>query len=267
MCPATLIADFMSPSGDEVRAAVDASLRAGATTASTWTLHFPALGGLDAAAAWLSSAGMRTGCVEAASNWANSDQATAQKEGQQLAEAAAALQSPLVMAVCLEPVLADMDQARDNLSVIVALARDAGARVCVEFLPWTGVPTLATAWELVEPIGPDAGIILDTWHWQRQPGGPNLPLLQAIPGDRIMYVQTCDAAPGTSTDMAEAMTGRLLPGDGVVDFASVIATLKQIDAHPFIAPEVFNPELVAQLGADDFAAGAVGRSRELLAAA
>ena len=34
----------------------------------------------------------------------------------------------------------------------------------------------------------------------------------------------CDAAPGTSTDMAEAMTGRLLPGDGVVDFASVIAT-------------------------------------------
>jgi hypothetical protein len=63
MCPATLIADFMSPTGDDVRAAVDTALRAGATTASTWTLHLPALGGLEAAARWLKGAGMATGCV------------------------------------------------------------------------------------------------------------------------------------------------------------------------------------------------------------
>jgi sugar phosphate isomerase/epimerase len=263
MCPATLIADFMNPTGDDVRAAVDSALRAGATTSSTWTLHLPALGGLEAAADWLKSAGMATGCVEAGSNWANTDQATADKEGRQLAEAAAALESPLIMAVCLEPALDDMDQARDNLAVMAAHARDAGARVCVEFLPWTGIANLATAWALVEPLGPDAGVLVDTWHWQRQPGGPNLPLLSSIPGDRVLYVQMCDAAPGSSTDMAEAMTGRLLPGDGVVDFASLIATLKQIDAHPFIAPEIFNPGLVAELGADAFASAGVSRSKQL----
>ena len=59
------------------------------------------------------------------------------------------------------------------------------------------------------------------------------------------------------------MTGRLLPGDGVVDFASLIATLKQIDAHPFIAPEIFNPGLVAEIGADAFASGGVSRSKQL----
>ncbi len=246
---------------------MDAALRAGASAASTWTLHFPALGGLEAAAKWLNSSGMRTGCVEAAANWANNDQAAAQQEGRQMAEAAAALGAPLIMAVCLEPTLTDMDQARDNLSVLVAEARGAGARVCVEFLPWTGIADLATAWSLVEPLGPDAGVLVDTWHWQRQPGGPNLPLLSSIPGDRVMYVQMCDAAPGTSTDMAEAMTGRLLPGDGVVDFAALIATLKQIDAHPFVAPEVFNPDLLAQLGADDFAREAIGNSARMFAAA
>jgi sugar phosphate isomerase/epimerase len=263
MCPATLIADFMSPSGDDVRAAIDASLKAGATTASTWTLHFPALGGLDAAAKWLSDAGMRTGCVEAASNWANTDQTAAQKEGQQMAEAAAALGSPLVMAVCLEASLNDIDQARDNLALMVSQVRDAGAKVVVEFLPWTGIANLATAWALVEPLGPDACVLVDTWHWQRQPGGPNLPLLSSIPGDRIGYVQMCDAAPGTSTDMVEAMTGRLLPGDGVVDFAALIATLAEIGADPFIAPEIFNPGLVAEIGADELARGGVSRSKQL----
>jgi sugar phosphate isomerase/epimerase len=263
MCPATLIADFMSPSGDEVRAAVDASLAAGASAASTWALHFGALGGLEAATSWLNASGLRTEVVEAASNWANTDAAAAQREGQQMAAAAAALGAPLIMAVCLEPTLADLDQARDNLAVIVALARDAGARVCVEFLPWTGIPNLATAWALVEPLGPDAGVLVDTWHWQRQPGGPNLALLSSIPGSRIGYVQMCDAAPGTSTDMVEAMTGRLLPGDGVVDFAALIATLNQIDARPFIAPEVFNPSLVAELGPVAFARGAIANSKRM----
>jgi sugar phosphate isomerase/epimerase len=67
--------------------------------------------------------------------------------------------------------------------------------------------------------------------------------------------------------MAEAMTARLQPGDGVVDFASLIATLKQSGAHPFIATEIFNPGLLAEIGADAFASGGVSRSKQLFAAA
>jgi sugar phosphate isomerase/epimerase len=264
MCPASLMADFMSPTGDDVRAAVDASLRAGASASSTWTLHFDALGGLEAAASWLNASGLRTEVVEAASNWANTDQAAAESEGKQIAEAAAAVGAKIVMAICLEETLDDLDRARDNLAVLVAHARDAGARTCVEFLPWTGIADLATAWSLVEPLGPDAGILLDAWHWQRQPGGPNLPLLASIPGDRIGYVQMCDAAPGDATDMMEAMAGRLLPGDGVVDFPPLVQTLRQIDARPFFATEVFNPGLLAELGINDFARGSIAHAKQML---
>lgn len=267
MCPASLMADFMSPSGDEVRAAVDASLKAGASAASTWTLHFDVLGGLEPAARWLKASGLHTEVVEAASNWAQADKAAAERDGQQIAEAAAAVGASIVMAICLEPTLDDLDRARDNLALVVAHARDAGARTCVEFLPWTAIPDLATAWSLVEPLGPDAGVLIDAWHWQRQPGGPNVPLLLSIPGDRIGYVQMCDAAPGDSTDMIEAMDGRLLPGDGVVDFGALIGTLREIDAHPFVATEVFNPGLLAELGMAEFARGSIGSAKRMFAAA
>ncbi len=264
MCPASLMADFMSPSGDEVRAAVDASLQAGASAASTWTLHFDVLGGLEPAARWLKESGLRTEVVEAASNWAATDAATADRDGRQIAEAAAAVGASIVMAICLEDSLDDLDRARDNLAVVVAHARDAGARTCVEFLPWTAIPDLATAWALVEPLGPDAGILIDAWHWQRQPGGPNIPLLASIPGDRIGYVQLCDAAAGDATDMMEAMAGRLLPGDGVVDFGPLVQTLRQIDARPFFATEVFNPGLLAELGINDFARGSITHAQQKL---
>ncbi len=264
MCPASLMADFMSPTGDEVRAAVDASLQAGASAASTWTLHFDVLGGLEPAARWLKASGLRTEVVEAASNWAQGDSAAADRDGRQIAEAAAAVGASIVMAICLEPTLDDLDRARDNLAVVVAHARDAGARTCVEFLPWTGIPDLATAWSLVEPLGPDAGILLDAWHWQRQPGGPNLPLLASIPGDRIGYVQLCDAAPGDATDMMEAMAGRRFPGKGVVDFPPLVETLRQIGARPFFATEVFNPGLLAELGSNDFARESITSAKRVL---
>jgi sugar phosphate isomerase/epimerase len=48
--------------------------------------------------------------------------------------------------------------------------------------------------------------------------------------------------------MVEAMTSRLLPGDGVVDFPALLAGLAAIEARPFVATEVFNPSLVADRG-------------------
>jgi sugar phosphate isomerase/epimerase len=266
MCPASLMADFMSPTGDDVRAAVDASLAAGASAASTWTLHFDALGGLEAAARWLAASGLRTEVVEAASEWACGDESAARRDAQQIAAAAAAVGATKVMAICLEPTLPDLDRARDNLAIIVDEARQAGARTCVEFLPWTGIPDLATAWALVEPLGPDAGVLVDAWHWQRQPGGPNAALLSSIPGERIGYVQLCDAAPGTATDMVEAMVGRVLPGDGVVDFGVLMGALREIDAHPFFATEVFNPGLLAALGIKEFARDCLSSAAQILTA-
>ena len=240
MCPATLIADPMTAGEGEVRAAAEAALEAGFTEASVWAHQIPALHGL----------GIRVSVVEAAMAWANADAATAAAEAGRLMRLAAEHGATKLVAVCLEPAIDDLDIARQNLAVLVDAADDGGVQVCVEFLPWTGIPDLATAWSLVEPLGPAAGILLDTWHWVRQPGGPAFDVLATIPGERIGYVQLCDASPTPAADVyAEAMTSRLLPGDGIVDFAAVFSALDAIGASPFIATEIFNPSIVIEHGA------------------
>src|SRR2546422_560660 len=80
-------------------------------------------------------------------------------------------------------------------------------------------PARAPAWRTGEGAGQaKGGILLDLWHWHRQPGGPAFELLSRIPGERIHYVQVCDATDSPQPDVfAGAMSARVLPGDGVVD--------------------------------------------------
>ena len=240
MCPATLLADPMSAGDGDVRAAAEAALAAGFTEASVWAHQIPALDGL----------GLRVAVVEAAMTWANADASTAAAEAGRLLRLAAEHGAHRLLAVCLEPTIDDLALARENFAALVAAAADGGVQVCLEFLPWSAVPDLASAWSLVEPLGPAASILLDTWHWARQPGGPAFDVLATIPGERIGYVQLCDAAPTPAADVyAEAMTNRLLPGDGIVDFAALFSALDSIGAAPFIATEIFNPSIVVERGA------------------
>jgi sugar phosphate isomerase/epimerase len=89
-------------------------------------------------------------------------------------------------------------------------------------------------------------------------------VLAAIPGDRIGYVQVCDVAAEPAGELFdEAMTARALPGDGVVDFGAVFTVLDRIGASPYVATEIFNPSLVAKLGAGDAAIAMAGATREL----
>jgi sugar phosphate isomerase/epimerase len=265
ICPATLLTDLVATTGDDVRRSLDASQQAGAAAVSVWTPHFDLLGGIEPAAKWLSNAGLRVGAVEAAVAWASGTPGAVQREAQLLAAAVAAVGATKVVAVTMDSTLEDPAKAQANLAVLVEHVGAAGAQVCVEFLPWSGIASLAAAWELVEPLGAGAGILLDTWHWQRQPGGPNPALLAQIPGERIGYVQLCDAAPGDGREMIEAMSARLLPGDGVVDFGAVVRILEGIDAQPFVATEIFNPALVGDMGPQAFAHASIATARNALA--
>ena len=91
-------------------------------------------------------------------------------------------------------------------------------------------------------------------------------MLAQIPGERIGYVQMCDAAPGEGREMEEAMTGRLLPGEGVVDYPALFATLAQIGADPFIATEIFNAALLTELGQQGFADASIMSASSMAAA-
>jgi sugar phosphate isomerase/epimerase len=241
MCTATLLPDPMgATSDDQVRAAAEAAATAGFTTASVWA-HQLAL---------VVDRGLEVAVVEASMAWATGPVEAAKAEAGYFAATAESVGATKIVAVCMDAVWPGIDPAREKLAILVEQAASVGAQVCVEFLPWSVIPDLATAWELVEPLGPNAGILIDSWHWQRQPGGPNPSLLATIPGERIGYLQLCDAAPEPVGDsLTEAMTNRLLPGDGVVDFAALVTQLDAIGAKPYVATEIFNPELVKRLGA------------------
>ena len=206
-----------------------------------WSFHLDAVGA-DAPA----ERGLAVGAIEAATAWVTGDVEACRREADWLVELAVATRARVVAAACLEETLGDEAARRAALGILVEAAASGGVAVALEFLPWTGVPDLATAWSLVEPLDRQAGLLLDTWHWQRQPGGPVPELLAQIPGERIAYVQVCDAAAGGVGSFDEAMAGRLLPGQGVVDFAAVFEGLRTIESRPFVAAEIFNAELMGQ---------------------
>jgi sugar phosphate isomerase/epimerase len=258
ICLATLLPDPMAAGPDELASAADAIAAAGVTETSVWAHQLAILEGVE-------RFGLRVSVIEAAMSWAGGPTEFGRLEVEGMVAAGAAAGASALVAVCLEPAL-DMAAASEGLAMVVEVASAAGLQTCVEFLPWSGIPDLATAWRLVEPLGPQAAILLDTWHWQRQPGGPTPELLATIPGERIGYVQLCDAAPGDGRSMDEAMSGRLLPGDGVVDFADVARLLARIGADPVIATEVFNPRLLAERGLVATAQAFVATGRAALAA-
>ena len=255
ICPATLLVDPMQADAAAIAAAGEAATAAGFTDASVWSFQLDGLSGTN----------LRTHVLEAALAWAGDDADAAEAEAEQYAALVAEHGSELVAAVTLAPTIADVDRARQQLDALARRVAREGARVCVEFFAWSAITDLRLAWELVEPL-PEVGLIVDTFHWHRQRGGPSVALLSSIPGDRIFYVQIADAAaePGADSE-TEAMTARLLPGDGVVDFAQFFAVLDDIGASPFVATEIFNPSLVAELGADRAAVAMRDAARAVLA--
>ena len=73
---------------------------------------------------------------------------------------------------------------RDHrLPALCDAAGERGLRVCIEFVPCTGVPDLATAWRVVDESGAaNGGLLVDMMHWHRQPGGPDFASAGADPG-------------------------------------------------------------------------------------
>jgi sugar phosphate isomerase/epimerase len=140
-----------------------------------------------------------------------------------------------------------------------------GARVHLEFIPFTIVRTLRTAWELVRAAGrPNGGLVFDTWHFFR--GEPQFDVLETIPGDRIFCVQLDDAPAKPQGALRQETSHRLLPGDGELDLVAAVRALHRIGALTWVGPEVINPDLAA-LPVLDAVTLAVNRTRAFVAAA
>lgn len=157
-----------------------------------------------------------------------------------------------------------MQEATDAFAAFCRRAAGHGLLVHLEFLPWSRIPDLETAWQIVRGADqPNSGITLDVWHYFR--GSPDDRLLRTIPGDRILAVQLSDAPALAEPDLVQAtLHDRLLPGDGELDLDAVLAALEHTGVLCPIGVEVFSDALRA-LPASEVARMAGDSARRVLA--
>jgi sugar phosphate isomerase/epimerase len=130
------------------------------------------------------------------------------------------------LAIATEP---DPARTSDRFARLCESAAPGGIRVCLEFMRFTSVRTLTDALAVVRAAGHPAGAVLvDMLHLIRSGGDPDD--LSSIDPALLPYTQICDAPLwppneelGTLID--EALNGRLLPGEGGLPVAEILAGL------------------------------------------
>ena len=247
ICLSTLAANPREVDAAEVETIVRACHAAGFRNLALGRGFADAMG-VEAFKALLSELQIRARVIEAIVAWTESPRA-ARNETEASAAFAAAIGADTLMAATIAPQL-HAGRAVEGFAASCEVAADHGLRVALEFIPGTAVPDLKTAWHIARESGAEnGGVVIDFMHWYHQPGGPDFEQLQAIPPERIHYVQICDS-PDVPTPPADeyiyfAMTDRRLPGEGIVDIDSLLSTLDKMGANPFFALETFNTELLA----------------------
>jgi sugar phosphate isomerase/epimerase len=138
-----------------------------------------------------------------------------------------------------------LDEAATAFAGLCDRAADHGLLVHLEFLPWSRIPDLATAWQVVGAADrPNGGLMLDAWHYFRS--DPDGALLRSIPGSSILGIQLCDAPATPEADPLHAtLNERLLPGDGEFPLTTLLADLQATGTAAPLGVEVFSDILHA----------------------
>jgi sugar phosphate isomerase/epimerase len=176
-----------------------------------------------------------------------------------------ALGAGMITALALYDDLVEAGAGASAFRGLCDRAAERGVAVGLEFVPGTGIPDLALAWEIVRRADrPNGGLVLDTWHLFRSGSDPQS--LRQIPTERIFAVQLADAPVAPPADLAhESLHERLMPGEGELDLEGALGAVLAGGTPPLIGPEVFSdrsryapPQWLGRLLGD--------RTRELLAA-
>lgn len=101
-----------------------------------------------------------------------------------------------------------------------------GTTVALEFMPFSNVPSVTAASELVETAGhPAGGLMVDLWHIMRGPG--NLDELAALPLEHITGVELDDGdAEQVGDGYSDTILRRRIPGQGVWNVPAFIQILQ-----------------------------------------
>lgn len=146
---------------------------------------------------------------------------------------------------------------------------DHGCRLGLEFLgPKTlrsghkhaFIRTMEQMLELCEAVGPNCGLLLDSWHWHTSLG--NTEDIEALTDAQVVYVHVSDAPAGLDVDQQQD-TQRRLPGcTGVIDIGGFMSALRKINYDGPVVCEPFEASL-RQMPAEQ-AAGTVGRALDAI---
>lgn len=209
--------------------------------------------------------------LEFVTGWSSDDEARreeARRAEARLYDVADALGGLNLNVGCSEALgeLPPLERVAERFAALCDRAARHGLRVALEFLPWSGIPDAATAWEVVRRAGhPRGGLLLDTWHYFRGAADPEQ--LRAIPPERFFALQINDGAPELVGALREdTARRRLLPGEGGFDLDGLLRLLDELGVQCPIAVEVMSEELAA-LPAEEAARRAFQSTRAVVAAA
>jgi sugar phosphate isomerase/epimerase len=108
------------------------------------------------------------------------------------------------------------------------------------------VRTMEHMLELADAVGPNAGLLLDSWHWYTSLG--TVEDILALAPEQVVYVHINDAPAGVPVD-AQKDNVRCLPGEtGVEDLKGFLAALRKIGYDGPVVPEPFVKELASLPG-------------------
>lgn len=251
---ATLPLDNSYKTADRIRETIDAAAAAGFDGMSISTNHYDraVAAGMPGEAffEYHQERGLSILAAEVILAWAISDETNVTDDIVHILDVSAASGARTVIVATLAPELPPLEEASSWLRHVSDLAADRGLCVSFEFLPWSAVPSLASAIQVLEAVNCDNfGLVIDAWHWLRQPGGPDLPLLRTVAPERIHLLHLDDAPLEPAPDlMVESGTARLLPGEGAAGVAELLDVITEIGATPGFVTEVFSASL-RKLGA------------------
>ncbi|UFN47678.1 sugar phosphate isomerase/epimerase [Roseomonas sp. OT10] len=163
----------------------------------------------------------------------------------------------------------DPDRARlvDTYAAFCREAAAFGLTGDLEFMPWTAVPDLAAAIDVVGRAGqPNGGVLIDALHFDRS--GSRIADIPRVPREWLHYWQICDAPAERPTTMEgllhTARAERMFPGEGGIDLVSLI---RAMPADLTISLEIPTLELARTVPAEQRVRRAMAAARGLLAAA
>jgi len=118
------------------------------------------------------------------------------------------------------------DHWAGKFAELAGQSQDVGARLGIEFFPWSNIKTLHDGLRLVADAGHDAGgVVIDTWHIARA----NTPIadLASVPLDRIIGVELNDADEQVvGTLFEDTVHRRRYCGEGSFDLTGMITNLR-----------------------------------------